>query len=275
MLWIALALTPIIYGIGDFFAGQFAKNISPWAIVGFTSGMSAISALGWTIFTGNLSWDTITVLRGIASGALYLLANALFYVALSRGKSAIVGSIIALSVIPAVFADFTHGELPSALQLAGTAAVVIGVIVISVPESIGKVSKSTLLIAVAAAMVFGIQYVVLGRASVQNPDIAIFLQYATAFACVGMLGLFTRKLGGVTRPLVPKLLVLGVAFGVAGLLLSTALSGINVAVVSSVLVTEPIMLAIMGYFFAKQKLLPWQIGALVVVIAGAVVASAG
>jgi len=273
MLWIALALTPILYGIGDFFAGDIAKRVSPIFIVGFTSSISMLSAFGWAYFTGTLEWDTATVARGIAAGCFYLAANALFYLALSKGKSAVVGAILALSIFPSLIADAFHGDLPPAQVYLGIAMIVGGVIALAVPESVGKVSTSALLLAFAAAMVIGTQYAVLGRASITNSNVAILTQYCTAFALVMFIGFVKRTTGGISRPVLPRLLFLGVVFGVAGLLLSTAMSGINEAVATAVVNTEPIVLAILGFFVAKQKLKPVQVAALVVVIGGAVIAS--
>ena len=275
MLWVALAMTPILYGIGDFFAGDIAKRISPIAIVGFTSSISVLCAFGWTYFTGSLEWDTATVLRGVAAGAFYLVANALFYLALSKGKSAIVGAILALSILPSIVADAIHGDLPANPVYVGIVMIIGGVIVMAVPESIGKVSKSALLISFAAAMVIGTQYAVLGRASLTNSNVAILAQYVTAFSLVAVIGIFRRSSGGISKPALPRLIFLGVTFGLAGLLLSTAMSGINSAVATAVLNTEPIVLAILGYFVAKQKLSILQIVALFVVIGGAVLASIG
>lgn len=275
MLWVALAFTPILYGIGDYFAGNTATRVRPIAIVGFTSAVSFLFAFAWAYFAGDLVWETAPILRGMASGAFYLLANCLFYIALSLGKSGVVGAIISLSVVPAVISDSIRGDLPSPLQLFGIVGILVGVTFVSVPEISKKVSKAAVLIALAAAMVLGIQYTVLGRASTENSDVAIMMQYLTAFAIVAVLGLSRRTMGGVNREESPRLLFLGLTFGFAGILLSTALSGINVAVVTAVLNCEPIVLAALGFFLAKQRLSRLQTGALGVVVLGVILATAG
>lgn len=268
-----MAFTPILYGIGDFFAGDIAKRVKPIAVVGFTSSISIITAFFWAYHTGSLEWNTATVLRGIAAGCFYLAANALLYMALSRGKGAVVGAILALSIFPSILADAIHGDLPSGLVYLGIAMILFGVVGMALPEMKGAVSKSSLLLALAAAMVIGTQYAVLGRASMTNSNVAILTQYCTAFVLVVGLGLVFRTKGGISRPTMPRLLFLGVVFGVAGLLFSTAMSGINSAIASAIINTEPIVLAILGYFVAKQKLSWVQIVALVVVIGGAILAS--
>ena len=254
MLWVALAMTPILYGVGDFFAGDIAKRVKPLFIVGFTSSISIVCAYLWARFTGTLEWDTATVLRGIAAGGFYLAANALFYLALSKGKSAVVGSILCLSIFPSIIVDAFYGDLPPAQVYVGIVMIVVGVVLIALPELSGSVSKAAILFAIAAAVTLGTQYAVLGRASMTDSNVAILTQYSTAFVLVVILGLSTRTMGGISRPVMPRLIFLGLVFGVAGLLFSTAMSGINSAIAAAVVNTEPIVLAILGYFFAKQKL---------------------
>ena len=273
MLWVALALTPILYGIGDFFAGDISKRVSPIFVVGATASISMLSALGWAFFTGSLEWDTATVTRGVVAGVFYLAANALFYLALSKGKSAIVGAVLALSIFPSIIADAIHGDLPPSQVYLGIAMIIGGVIVMAIPESRGNVSRSALLIALAAAMVIGTQYAVLGRASLTNSNVAVLTQYCTAFGLVAVYGLVKRTAGGISKPVLPRLLFLGIVFGLAGLLFSTAMSGINSAVAAAVINTEPIVLAILGYVVAKQRLNTVQVLALFVVIGGAILAS--
>ena len=273
MLWVALAMTPILYGIGDYFAGDSVKRVRPLFIVGFTSSISILFAYFWARFTGTLEWDTPTVLRGIVAGVFYLGANALFYLALSKGKSAVVGAITALSIFPSLIADSFHGDLPSPQAYVGIVMIIVGVILIALPELSGSVSKAAILFSLAAALTLGTQYAVLGRASMTDSNVAILTQYCTAFVIVLILGISMRTTGGISRPVMPRLIFLGVVFGLAGLLFSTAMSGINSAIATAVVDTEPIVLAILGYFFAKQKLSPIQLVALFVVIGGAMIAS--
>lgn len=275
MAFLTLALLPIAFGIGDFLGGVFSKRISPLAVVGFTSAVSALGALAWSIGTRSLAFDPVAVGAGAISGLLFLVSYALFYRALAIGKAGVVGAIISLSVIPPVLADLVRGDLPSTIALIGIAAIVIGVIVISQPRSLEDSSKKSIVLAFAAAMVFGVQYVALDTASEANADVAVFVQYLVAALAVGLLGLMTRSLGGVKRPDTPRLIGIGILFAIGGLCLSASMVATNVAVASAVMMSEPIVLALLGYFVQKDKLNAAQIVALLVVVAGAVAATAG
>lgn len=275
MTWVALCAAPVLFGFADFFGGVLSRRVSPWAVVGVTSAVSAVFALVWAVFTGSLAWEGDVVVRGVLAGVLYVVGYALFFRALSIGKAGVVGAIVSLSLLPPVLADVIRGQLPSAPQLLGIVAIGVGVVVISQPRSIRRGSGTYIIIAVAAALLLGTQYVLLGRASQANPDLGVICQFAAAALVVLVIGLVKRTMGGVDRAVAPRLLGLGALFGIAGLCFSAAMSGINVAVVSAVVLTEPAVLAILGLVFKDERLTPTQWGALVVVIAGAVLTSAG
>ena len=275
MVWIGLALLPIAYGLGDYLGGLFSQRLSPYAVVGVTSAVSSLGALAWAIHTNSLVFGRLSVGAGAISGLMIVVAYALFFMALSDGKAGIVGAIISLSVIPPVLVDLARGELPSTVSMIGILAIVAGVIVISQPGSLGDVPKRTITIAFASALIFGIQYVALDWASSDNPDVAVFVQYAIAALAVGVLGLMTRSMGGVTRTHLPRLVGIGLIFAVGGLIFSASLAATNVAIASAVLMTEPIVLALLGYVINKERLTMAQNIALVVVVAGAVAATVG
>jgi drug/metabolite transporter (DMT)-like permease len=128
-------------------------------------------------------------------------------------------------------------------------------------------------LAFASAVVFGVQYVVLDKASLDNVDAAVLTQFVTATLVIGLLGLMTRSLGGVTRSDFPRLIGIGLIFGAGGLCLSASMVATNVAVASAVLMAEPIVLALLGYFVNRERLSTTQVVALLVVVAGAVTAT--
>lgn len=275
MIWLALAASPILFGLGDFFGGVLSRRVSSWAVVGVTSGVSALFALIWALTTRSVEWDLPVIAVGAMSGVLYLVGYVLFFQALTLGKAGVVGAIVTLALVPPVLADVVRGDLPSAIQLAGIAAIGVGVIVISEPGSIGSGSKRCVAIAILAAAVLGTQFVLLDRASQADPDLAVVTQYAVAALAVALLGITRRSNGGITRTDLPRLVGVGLAFGLAGLCFAAAMSGINVAVVSAVVLTEPFVLAILGYVVKGERLSVAQSIALVVIIAGAVVTSVG
>jgi len=273
--YVALALLPLAFGLGDFLGGVFSRRVSPWAVVGFTTAVSALGAGAWAFGTGSLSLNPTDVVAGAISGVLFVIAYALFFTALATGKSGVVSAIVSLSVIPPVVDDLAQGDLPSTLALVGIIAIVVGVIVISQPTAIRQESSKSILLALASALTFGIQYIALDRASTANADVAILVQYAVAALAVVILGLVTRSVGGVTRRDFPRLVGIGLLFAVGGLCLSASMVATNEAVATAVLMSEPIVLALLGFFVLKERLRVAQVVALIVVVLGAIAATMG
>lgn len=275
MTWLTLLVLPLAFGAGDYLAGQFTKKLSPWAVAGVTSSVAALGALGWAIYTTSLSMDPLILISGSVAGIMLLASNVLLYLALSKGNAGVIGAIVSLSIIIPLLFDIFHGELPSTLALIGIGAIIVGVVVIAQPRSQGKSSRSALILALASAVALGFQVVALNRGSSANADMATFVQYFVGALVVGIIGLATRSLGGVHRGNLPRLTGVGLLFAVGGLCLSISMVATNVAIATAVMLTEPIVLAIMGYFLQKEKLNAAQIVALGVVVAGAVAATLG
>ena len=275
MTWLTLLVLPLAFGAGDYLAGQFTKKLSPWAVAGITSSVAALGALGWALYTNSISMDPLILISGSVAGIMLLASNVLLYLALSKGNAGVIGAIVSLSIIIPLVFDFFHGELPSTMALIGIGAIVVGVIVIAQPRSQGKSSRAALILALASAVALGFQVVALNRGSSANADMATFVQYFFGALIVGIIGLSTRSLGGVHRGNLPRLTGVGLLFAVGGLCLSISMVATNVAIATAVMLTEPIVLAIMGYFLQKEKLNAAQIGALGVVVAGAIAATLG
>ena len=237
--------------------------------------MAAVGALGWAMHTDSLMMDRVVLLSGAVSGILLLASNVLLYLALSKGNAGVVGAILSLSIIIPLLFDLIRGELPSTLSLIGIVAIVIGVIVIAQPRSQGKISRTALLLSLASAGALGLQVLALNRGSSHNSDMAIFMQYLVGALIVGILGLSKRSMGGIHRGNLPRLTGVGVIFAIGGLSLSVSIVATNVAIATAVMLTEPIVLALLGYVLQKENLNSGQIIALVVVVAGAVVTTLG
>ncbi len=275
MAWLLLIMMPIAYGAGDYLAGQSSKRISPLAVTAVASTVAAAFALVQAARADSLAISMATLREGAMSGLLLMLANVLFYKALAIGKAGIVGSIVTLSVLFSVVADAYRGTLPDTTSLIGIAVILIGVAVIAQPRSLGTMPKSALLLSFGAAATFGVQYVVLDRASTGNSDMAVVLQYAIATVVTVIIGLFARSTGGLNRSTVGAPVIVGLLFGIGALCLATSMVETNVAVATAILMTEPIVLALLGFLFQRERLTTVQVAALLAVIAGAVATSIG
>ena len=271
-VFLLLVLNPIAFGLSDYLSGRLSTRINPWAVIGSTSVLSAVVAFVWALVFHSLDVQRGVLVWGAASGLLLVAAFALFYSALAIGKGAVVGSIITLSIIVPIVLDRVHGTMPSRPSLAGIAAIIIGVIVIAQPRSAGRQSKSATLLALAAAAIFGVQFMALDRASQISSDTAVLVEFTVGAAAIAVVGIAKRSLGGITKADVPRLLGIGTLSVIGSLTFSASLAAFNVAIASTFTNMEPLVLALCGYFLMKEKLTLVQIGALIVVVAGAAAA---
>ena len=264
-----VVMIPILFGLSDYFSGRLAIRLNAYAVIGATCAVSAVGAVLRGVAHGTLAFDPGAVVWGGVSGLLLITANALFFKALASGKGGVVGAIVTLSVIIPMLFDAFAGNLPSPVGTLGIVAIVVGVVLISLPEGQGTTSRQVVMLAAGAAAVFGFQYMSLKSGSESNPDMALLAQFIVGAVAVGLMGLIGRSTGNVRRSDLPALAGIGLMFLLGSLLFADALVTVNPAVASAFVNCEPIVLAACGYVILKERLSRLQMVALLVVIVGA------
>ena len=115
-------------------------------------------------FTGSgFAWG---MLAGVCTGSGLVL----FYRALATGNMAVVAPISACGAIVPVVAAFLLGEAPNALQTAGIAVALAGVVLVSLPGDIehaesrsSESHRAVVFMAIGAALGFGLFYLFVDR----------------------------------------------------------------------------------------------------------------
>jgi drug/metabolite transporter (DMT)-like permease len=131
MLGVVLAVVAsLAYGLSDVLSGSAVHRHST-ASVALWSQLTglALLGLGALVVRPALSWPVLG--WGLAAGALAAVALLLFYTALQRGRTAVVGPVAGSGVVVPVVAGLLGGEplaWPAAL---GVAVVVAGVLVVA------------------------------------------------------------------------------------------------------------------------------------------------
>jgi len=169
------------------------------------------------------------------------------------------------------------GDRPGVAQTVGLAAIVAGVSLLSVDA---KSSASgwplwALAFPLAAAAVRGlIQPIVkIGLAEWPNPMAAITIGYCVSSVVVLVMFLLRigRRPGGFSWPGIAWFAAVGVANGLAVLLLYVALARGPVSVVSPLVASYPLFtLGLSAMVLRTVKVSPWLIGAVVLTVAGVV-----
>ena len=223
-------LSSLLWGGSDFLGGTATRRLRAAAVVAGSQAIALVALLVIVTASGRLEHllsHPSTLLPGVAAGAIGAAALAAFYAALAGGTMGVIAPIAALGTLLPVTVGLARGEAPSALQLAGMAIAIAGVILASGPELSGGASARPLVLAACAAVGFG-SVAILLAAGAKGPGVlgTVLTMRATSTTVMVLLGLVlvTRRapLGLPAARDLPLLAVIGL--GDAGANASFALA---------------------------------------------------
>lgn len=158
MFALALALgSSLCWGMSDFLGGVQSRRLPllPVMVTSQTAGL--IGMLVLVAVSGEGPPHFTKLLPAIGAGSGGIIALTAFYRALSIGTMSIVAPISATGAIVPVVVGIAEGERPAALQFAGIAAAMIGVVLASREQDLDKraINRTSVLLALVAAVGFG------------------------------------------------------------------------------------------------------------------------
>lgn len=130
-------LSSLLWGTGDFLGGTLSRRVHPLAIIRASHGLGAmvmvvvVTVAGEWGRTGAVGW-------GVAAGLLSLIGLATFYAALAAGTMGVVAPVAATGVVVPVGVGLARGEDPGLLALTGIVVTIVGLVLVSGPERMGR-----------------------------------------------------------------------------------------------------------------------------------------
>ncbi|MCW2545130.1 MAG: hypothetical protein JWM40_2682 [Frankiales bacterium] len=194
-------LSSVLWGASDFLGGTAARRLRAAAVVGGSQAIALTGLLALVLATGRLGGivdDPSALLPGVAAGLIGASALGAFYAALSQGTMGVIAPVAALGTLLPVLAGLVRGESPSALQIAGIAVAIAGVVLASGPELSGGASARPLLLAVGAALGFGTVAILLAKGADDGGVLATVVTMratSTTLLLLGLLVLVARRRG--------------------------------------------------------------------------------
>jgi drug/metabolite transporter (DMT)-like permease len=163
------------WGISDFLGGLTSRRIAVLAVLAVSQPIGLLLALLWAAALGADPIPAGDLAIAFLAGAASLGGLGAFYAAMAVGTISVVAPIAALGVVIPVAVGLARGEEPAAIQLAGLVVAVIGVVVLSYEEDPRHqpVARRSILLAIGAAVGFGIFFTGLDAASADRPGWAI------------------------------------------------------------------------------------------------------
>ncbi len=187
MLGVLLALSSsFMWGLADYLGGLQTRSRQVLSVV-LISQAAGFVVIATIVVLRGVGWPGAqAMLPAAVAGVMGALCIVTFYLALSYGPVSIVAPVLASSACIPVVYGLARGERPSALQLAGLAATLVGVMLVSWSDDDDDArGRRGIGFGVIAAVLLGTLLVFFSRASAVDPYWAPFVLRAVSMSTVG------------------------------------------------------------------------------------------
>ncbi|HEX4805775.1 MAG TPA: EamA family transporter [Conexibacter sp.] len=197
MLAIALSLCcSLSWGASDFLGGYLGRRVALLRVLACSQGTSLALGLALAFALGGAPALDGALALALGAGACSIAGVAALYRALSIGTMGVVAPIAATSALLPVLVGLASGDRPGALQAAGMALALAGVITTSREsrrEPVRGADRPAVAYALLAALGFGLVQVLLGAGARHG---VVWTIGAMRVGAVATLGLFAVALRG-------------------------------------------------------------------------------
>jgi drug/metabolite transporter (DMT)-like permease len=268
-------LASLTWGVSDFLGGTAARRLAATAVVAVSQGLALVVLLviagvvgGYGAPTGYLGW-------ALAAAGFGVVALSAFYAALAGGTMGVVAPIAATGVAVPLVVGLVAGDRPSALQAAGVAVAVIGVVLASGPDSRAATGRRPLVLAVVAAVGFGAVIICVARGAKHDPLMTLVAMRAASVGALAILGAAGRVDVRVGARDLPLLAAVGAGDVGANALFAVASRHGLLAVVSVLSSLYPAVTVLLARVVHAERLRPVQNVGVVATLAGVVLIASG
>lgn len=208
-------LASLCWGVGDYAGGTLARRVRPLAVVGVAQLLVLPVTVTVVVLAGALDDPAGWLPWAVLVGLVATVSISAFYEALATGTMGVVAPVAATGVVVPVVLGLVQGERPSGWQLAGIACAVVGVVLASGPElraveeHEARGGARSLLLAVLAGAGFGFGMWAASKGAHYSAGMTLLGSRLVEIVVVGVLGLALRSTGGVTRPDLPAIAMVG------------------------------------------------------------------
>jgi drug/metabolite transporter (DMT)-like permease len=208
-------LSSALWGTSDFLGGTASRRLSPIGVVAISEAFGLLGVFVVAVATGALTASPGYVgwaLLAAASGTAGILA---FYQALATGTMGVVAPIAALGVAVPVLVGIVGGDRPTAAQGVGLVVAIAGVVLAGGPEVTAAdrprhVAIRPLLLAVVAAIGFGIVFVAIDRGARTSTIMTlVVMRAASVVILLAVAAMTSRSVLAVGVGALPTLAVIG------------------------------------------------------------------
>ncbi len=268
-------LSSAVWGSADFAGGLLARRRPAYAVVGASQllGLLAVSAVAvltraWDAPSGWLAW-------AMAAGLVGAAGLVCFYAALGSGTMGVVASISALAAVLPVLVGVAWGERLSVLATAGIVLAIAGAVAASGPELRGGGSPRPIVLALCAAVCFGLALTFIERGARFSVVMTLLGMRATSVSLFVVAALSLRTLGGLVVRDLRLLALAGVGDVSANLLYGVATRHGLLSVTGALGSLYPVMTVLLARFVLGERLRHLQQAGVVAAVGGVLLVSLG
>lgn len=271
-------LSSALWGTSDFLGGTATRRLPVSSVLGLSqlAALVVLTPLALRVGADGTSY----VLPAVLAGLVGMVALGAFYSALATGTMGIIAPVASLGVLVPVVVGLARGEHPSALQLVGVLAAVGGVVLASGPELSGAAGLRPLLLALLAAVGFGVVVALVAAASRGGGPgrvvlVLVVMRLASLLALTGLLLATRRWQLGVATSDLPLVGVIGLFDVSANAFYALASRGHLLSVVAVLASLYPVVTVLLARRVHAERLRRIQIAGVSTALAGVVLLAAG
>jgi drug/metabolite transporter (DMT)-like permease len=267
------------WGLADFLAGLKSRRLGVLTVLLWVEAAGLVAVMTVIALTGEPLPGTRALICAVIAGAAGFSALGAFYKALSIGTMSIVAPISATGVMLPVIVGLASGDALSALVAAGLIVTVLGVLAAAREEAgelhSGAANRSALLLALAAAVGFGLYFTFADIAA----DGSVLWLLAVGRIVILPSVLIVMRVRGAALVPPPRDRWQLVGIGLFDLS-ATALYGVAttrgaLSIVSVIGSLYPVMTVILAWLLLRERISRTQLAGVVTAMIGVAMVSAG
>ena len=278
MASILALLSSILWGTADFEGGRLSKKHAPLAVLGFSQVIGLVFGVAMMLISGAWHADAFGeggyLIPGIIAGLFGYLGLFCLYAGLSTGRMGVVSPISSMSVVIPLTYALINGDRLSTITSIGVVLAVVGVFCASGPELSQGLPVKPLLLALCAAIGFGIALTSISIGSQSSALMTMVSMRGATFFVTVALALKFHTMGGFSKKEYPSLIFIGVADFLANVLLGVACTKGLVSIAMVLGSLFPIATALMAFKFLRERLQKVQYVGIALAVAGVALISA-
>ncbi|MDP9467502.1 MAG: DMT family transporter [Chloroflexota bacterium] len=266
----------VAWGTGDVAGGLAAKRAGGMLVTAGAQVVGFLLLLGAVVILRPEAPAAETLVLGAIGGLFGGLGLAALYRALSLGAMGLVSAVSGVGgvLIPLAIGTVLLGNSVQALQLVGAGCALAAVAAASGATTRG-VNRDAILLAVVAALGFGLWFVFLDRAAEHDQLWALVAARGSASLLLGGGALLLRSDRSGLRPVLPLIAIAGLMDVAANAMVVLAFATIPVGIAAALSGTYPLTTMLLARALLGEALPRLGLVAVVLGVAGIVLISLG